>query len=107
MHFTFWLFPISGTFLECCFLEVKANILILAAKYFDRDGLDTPLGHPSLPGFDKTRSVQEISDLMLDVTFTDLGNNKRVSPIFMTFGQFMDHDFAYVIHGPTSVCPET
>ena len=37
---------------------------------------------------------------MLDVTFTDLGNNKRVSPIFMTFGQFMDHDFAYVIHGP-------
>ena len=102
-----WLFPIPGTLLEYCVLEVKTNILILAAKYFDRDGLDTPLGHPSLRDVDKTRSVQEISDLMLDVTFTDLGNNKRVSPIFMTFGQFMDHDFAYVIHGPTSVCPET
>ena len=88
-------------------MEFKTNILILAAKYFDEDGLDTPLGHPSLTNVGETRSAQEISDFMLDVTFTDLGNNKRVSPIFMTFGQFMDHDFAYVIHGPTSVCPET
>lgn len=94
--------------LSCCFfiflLKLKKYSLISAAKYFDEDGLDTPLGHPSLP--DETRSAQEISDIMLDVTFSDLGNNKRVSHIFMTFGQFMDHDFAYVIHGPSSLCPE-
>ena len=80
---------------------------MLAVKYFDEDVLDTPLGHPSLTDLDETHSVQEISDLRLDVTFTDLGNNKRVSPMFIMFGQFMDHDFAYVMHGPTSVCPGT
>ena len=86
-------------------LKVKEYSLISAAKYFDEDGLDTYLGHPSLP--DEPRSAQKISDVMLDVTFTDLGNNKRVSHIFMMFGQFMDHDLAYIISRPSTLYPET
>ena len=33
---------------------------MLAVKYFDEDGLDTPLGCPSLTDLDETHSVQEI-----------------------------------------------
>lgn len=102
----YWMNNESLSYYFFIFLQkLKKYFLISAAKYFDEDGLDTPLGHPSLP--DETRCAQKISDIMLDVTFSDLGNNKRVSHIFMTFGQFMDHDFAYVIHGPSSLCPET
>ena len=51
-------------------------------------------------------SVQTVSDLMFRIRDEDNDNHRRVSHVFMTFGQFMDHDFAHVIHGPTDACPE-
>ena len=83
----------------------------IGARYFDRgvfsegNGLDTPLGHPSLPrapfgfGF---KSAQEVSDIVFNINNTDNGNNRRVSHLYMTFGQFMDHDFAYILHPSSS-----
>ena len=81
------------------------------ARYFDEgvfpngDGLDTPLGHPLLDndvisefGFNKFPSAQDISDTVFNISNRDDGNKGRVPHLFMTFGQFMDHDFAYVIH---------
>ena len=89
--------------------------VVAGARYFDKgvfregDGLDTPLGHPSLPrspfGFD-FKSAQEVSDIVFNINNTDNGNNGRVSHLFMTFGQLMDHDFAYILHpsGSSSGC---
>ena len=86
------------------------------AKYFDQgifpngNGLDTPLGHPLVDnntvsefGFNFP-SAQDISDTVFNISDTDNGNSNRVPHLFMTFGQFMDHDFAYVIHpSPSSI----
>ena len=84
------------------------------ARYFDEgvfsngDGLDTPLGHPLL---DKETvsdfginfpSAQDVSDKIFNINNTDSGNNGKVPHLFMTFGQFMDHDFAYVTHPSSS-----
>ena len=52
-------------------------------------------------------SAQAVSDLFFRISFRDYGNRNRTSVIFMTFGQFMDHDFAYVVHGPASLSPES
>ena len=51
-------------------------------------------------------SAQAVSDRMFRIRDEDNGNRKRVSHVFMTFGQFMDHDFAYMMHGPTDACAE-
>ena len=80
------------------------------ARYFDQgifsngNGLDTPLSHPLVDnntvsdfGF-KFLSAQNISEPVFNISDTDDGNKDRVPHLFMTFGQFMDHDFAYVIH---------
>ena len=74
--------------------------------------MDTPLGHSLLDntgiskfGLSKFPSAQDISDIVFNINNTDNGNNGRVPHLFMTFGQFMDHDFAYVIH-PSSLSSE-
>ena len=86
------------------------------ARYFDQgifsnsNGLDTPLSHHLVDnnpvsdfGF-KFLSAQDISETVFRISDTDNGNKERVSHRFMTFGQFMDHDFAYVIHpSPLSI----
>ena len=89
---------------------------IEGARYFDQsvfsngNGLDTPLSHPLVDnntasdfGF-KFLSAQDISETVFRINGTDNGNKDRVPHLFMTFGQFMDHDFAYVIHpSPSSI----
>ena len=104
-------------------------INFVGARYFDqgvfpegdRDGLDTPLSHSSLDvvnedpqiqdrqnpfGFYNFPSAQDVSEIVFNINNTDSGNNGRVSHLFMTFGQLMDHDFAYVLHpsGSSSGC---
>ena len=74
----------------------------VGARYFDRDGLDTPFGHPFLQinSFQQERvpTAQEVSDFLFNIVDRDIGNNDKVSHIFMTFGQFLDHDLVYVRH---------
>ena len=81
----------------------------LEAVYFDRGvfpsshpdiGFDTPLGHPSLPspfGVD-AKTPQDVSDAVFNITRGNNGNSGRVPHLMMTFGQFLDHDFAYSLH---------
>ena len=99
----------------------------LGGRYFDKgvfcegDGLDIPLGHPALDflnnnpnneeyldpfGFERFPSAQDVADIVFNINNTDSGNNGRVPHLFMTFGQLMDHDFAYVLHpsGSSSGC---
>ena len=72
----------------------------LGAVYFDRGGFDTPLGHPSLPSEIGVNAIspQDVSDLVFNITNGNNGNSGRVSHLMMTFGQFLDHDFAYSLH---------
>ena len=77
--------------------------------YFDRGvfssshpdiGFDTPLGHPSLPrpfGVD-AKTPQDVSDVVFNITRGNNGNRERVPHLMMTFGQFLDHDFALSLH---------
>ena len=102
-------------------------INFVGVRYFDQgvfpegDGLDTPLSHSSLDfvnedpqiqdpqnpfGFYNFPSAQDVLDIVFTIKNTDSGNYGRVSHLFMTFGQLMDHDFAYVLHlsGSSSGC---
>ena len=91
-------------------------IFILAAFYIDTD---LPVGDPTVPYILTIRnrdvqfrnrnvpSAQTVTDLLFRISFSDLGSRNRTSVIFMTFGQFLDHDFAYVVHGPTGLCPDS
>ena len=91
-------------------------IFILAAFYIDTD---LPVGDPTVPYILTIRnrdvqfrnrnvpSAQKVTDLLFRISFRDLGSRNRTSVIFMTFGQFLDHDFAYVVHGPTGLCPDS
>ena len=92
-----------------CATKIIRYITFLGAVYFDRGvfpsshpdiGFDTPLGHPSLPspfGVD-AKTPQDVSDEVFNVTFGNNGNSDRVPHLMMTFGQFLDHDFAYSLH---------
>ena len=91
------------------YIYMQGYITSLGATYFDRGvfpsshsdiGFDTPLGHPSLPspfGLD-AKTPQDVSDEVFNVTFGNNGNSDRVPHLMMTFGQFLDHDFAYSLH---------
>ena len=88
---------------------IISYIASLGATYFDRGvfpsshpdiGFDPPLGHSSLPspfGSD-AKTSQDVSDEVFNVTFGNNGNSDRVPYLMMTFGQFLDHDFAYSLH---------
>lgn len=88
---------------------------ILGAVYFDRGvfpslrrdiGFDTPLGHPSLPdpvGVDAI-TPQDVSDIVFNVSWRNIGNSGRAPHLMMTFGQFLDHDFALSLHAKSSAC---
>ena len=72
------------------------EFLFSGAKYFYPHGLDTPYGHPFLP----QRNVptpQDVSDEVFQIVNTDQGNRKKVSHIYMAFGQFIDHDIVYML----------
>lgn len=73
------------------------------AKYFDDDGIDTPIGHPSLTDSSERGfpTAQEVSDTVFVIDRQDFGRSNRVSHIFMTFGQFVDHDITLIEH-PTA-----
>ena len=66
-------------------------ISFTGARFFDSRGLGIPHGHPFL----KQRNVptaQDVSDKIFEIIDKDQGNAKKVSHIYMTFGQFIDHD---------------
>lgn len=63
-------------------------------------GFDTPLGHPSLPDPVGVNAItpQDVSDIVFNISRRDIGNSARAPHLMMTFGQFLDHDFALSLH---------
>ena len=52
---------------------------------------------PSPFGLD-AKTPQDVSDAVFNITRGNNGNSGRVPHLMMTFGQFLDHDFAYSLH---------
>ena len=44
------------------------------------------------------KTPQDVSDAVFNITRGNNGNSGRVPHLMMTFGQFLDHDFAYSLH---------
>ena len=63
----------------------------------DKRRADTPRGFPrtkpTLP------TPNEVSDVVFQPNKIQGQNTKKLAVIFMTVGQFLDHDMAFVTHG--------
>lgn len=68
--------------------------LIAGASYVDKFSIDVPKGFPHTKP--KVKPANEISEKLFEVENKGSGNKKKLSSIFMTFGQFLDHDFTLV-----------
>ena len=69
-------------------------IIPIDARYFDENGLDTPVGYPGMAATSIYPSPQEIYDSPLFQTANENENSGDTSTIHMTFGQFLDHDLS-------------
>ena len=75
-----------------------------AAQY--EDGKDTPRGFPKAPLFKQTLPPpNSISESLFHVETTNTGNYRQLSVLFMTFGQFLDHDMVATPHASCTIIP--
>jgi len=73
----------------------------IEADYVDANKLDTPRGFPG------TKPVVAPPNRVSQAIFTagkiNKGNDEKLAVIFMTTGQFLDHDMVSGTHGPCDV----
>jgi len=63
---------------------------LLDAEYVDKYKYDVPRGYP---GFQpKLEPANKVSQELFQVEKETKGSRKHLSTLFMTFGQFVDHD---------------
>jgi len=65
--------------------------IIIAPAYADDDKHDTPRG---FPGTRVLPPVNAVSQQLFEVENENTGNSMQLTTLFMTFGQFLDHDVA-------------
>ena len=71
------------------------------ARYVDRRQVDTPRG---FPGTSPTiPSANKVSMVAFEALETNGGNSRKLSTLFMTAGQFLDHDVGVSLHGSCGV----
>ena len=70
---------------------------ITDARYVDRRQVDTPRGFPGTSPV--IPSANKVSMAAFEAIETNGGNSKKLSTLFMTVGQFLDHDFGLSLHG--------
>jgi Animal haem peroxidase. len=68
--------------------------------YVDRRRVDTPRGFPETTSIPSPNTV---SQAVFEAQERNQGNLIKLSTLFMTTGQFLDHDVGLSIHGPCDV----
>ena len=77
----------------------KLSSVSTGADYADKYKLDVPRGYPGVGR--KLPVVNHISKTLFGVTKKMRGNKHHISTLFMTFGQFLDHD---ITDTPSQAC---
>ena len=84
--------------------ELRKNFfysLFLAGVY--DDGVDLPRGHPHASDYEHLPTAHEVSRNVFTSVTDQTKNDKNMSVLFMTFGQFLDHDIAFSPHEECNV----
>ena len=68
-----------------------------AADYVDPRKVDTPRGFPGTKP--EVPPPNQVSMAVFEARKHDDGRKQKLSTIFSTFGQFLDHDIAVTLHG--------
>ncbi|XP_066921652.1 eosinophil peroxidase-like [Clytia hemisphaerica] len=74
---------------------------IIPAKY--DDGVDLPRGHHQASDYEKLPTAHQVSHSVFKAVNSQVKNDKNVSVLFMTFGQFLDHDLSVSPHEECNV----
>uniref|UniRef100_A0A7M5UE79 Uncharacterized protein n=1 Tax=Clytia hemisphaerica TaxID=252671 RepID=A0A7M5UE79_9CNID len=75
---------------------------VIFAEYVDRRQVDLPRGFPgSNPS--NIPSANKVSIAVFKAKQENKGNNALLSTLFMTAGQFLDHDMALSLHGKCDI----
>ena len=78
--------------------------LLLEPVYSDERKVDLPRGFLHAPFFgDRSPPANLISNVLFDVEQENKGNSQHLSSMFMTFGQFLDHDMSLTPQGHCTV----
>ena len=82
-------------------MDYILRLFSLDADYVDKRRTDTPRGFPGTRP--KVPPANEVSMAVFEAKKINGGNKNKLSTLFMTVGQFLDHDFALSDHGKCDV----
>lgn len=85
-------------------IRLFSHLLLLtisAAQY--NDGVDLPRGHHHATDYKDLPTAHQVSTAVFKTFTGQVKNDKNMSVLFMTFGQFLDHDLSVAPHESCNV----